>query len=423
MSLQKLLRAGLKPALIRLQVLPHIFYSGDLRDVPEADGLGRSEEAERRAGAALDALRFTLTRCRNLHSMDGDAVLLVLCVKICLGFGHHGGLTLVMQAESWEAARHYCQTHFVRLATVHTEAQLGPVFEVAKAVGGGVWIGLHRSGPRGWIWVDGQALTYIPWKKQNSWGSCGTIDARLPGDKKLLQRICAEPRPFICQGPVPPDRIEVDAVGTDCVFLEWDRPVAMETVQYSFNVSYAALSGSSVSKRSDSTSTSVCGLRPGSQYVFSVSTVMQTAGPEVQLDSIRPDSVSLSWTPMSSASYLHVSFSSSDGTWSGSARSPANSSRLLVTDLQPQTTYIFQLTVVSLSGPRSIPTTLYIRTCCPPRIAAFSIALWSVKGATPPLAFWLLYRFIKRRSGQKNAAEELDSAENVPASFSERSAV
>ncbi|XP_018614629.1 uncharacterized protein LOC108938525 [Scleropages formosus] len=210
--------------------------------------------------------------------MDGNAVLLALWLNLHLSFGHHHGLTLMEQAESWDVARLYCRMYFVDLAAAHTESQLGPLIEVAKAVSGKIWIGLHYSGPTGWSWVDGQVLSYNPWKKENKLGRCGTIDTRLSGDKKLLQRICMEHRPFICQGPVPPKRVDVDFVGTDCIFLKWDRPISMETVQYSFNISYSLVfQGSSASKICNSTSTSICGLSPGSEYTFSVSTVMRTA--------------------------------------------------------------------------------------------------------------------------------------------------
>uniref|UniRef100_A0A8C9RNH8 C-type lectin domain-containing protein n=1 Tax=Scleropages formosus TaxID=113540 RepID=A0A8C9RNH8_SCLFO len=171
------------------------------RKAPQA---GLEPQTHRRVGPGLThcatapphppvLIKFISENTENLFFVS-------LWLNLHLSFGHHHGLTLMEQAESWDVARLYCRMYFVDLAAAHTESQLGPLIEVAKAVSGKIWIGLHYSGPTGWSWVDGQVLSYNPWKKENKLGRCGTIDTRLSGDKKLLQRICMEHRPFICQG-------------------------------------------------------------------------------------------------------------------------------------------------------------------------------------------------------------------------------
>ncbi|XP_023658748.2 uncharacterized protein [Paramormyrops kingsleyae] len=358
-----------------------------------------------------------------------QATIWVLCHSVWWTVGHgHGQLIPVWRLESWEQARQYCQMHFVDLVVANTEEQLGTLLGNAERETGSFWIGLRYRDPSGWSWVDGKALTYSPWYRLSRRGDCGTIETSLPGAQKLLPRICMEKRPFLCQGPVPPLKIEVGFVGTACVSLSWPRPAPMQGVQYSFNVSYVSASqGSRKSYLSNSNSTIVCDLTAGDTYNFSVSTVMGRATQSdpvsvsvlmrlyppvnVMVESIGSNSVTLSWSSGSNRSCLYnVSYYSLDGSHSGFSVRPELSSHVTIGNLWSQMEYIVSIMAVSLSGAQSVPVTVFLNTC------SYSMTLAAITSHSMPFVFlmlilWLLHQIFK--TTKNDDSEEQYSRETM----------
>lgn len=162
--------------------------------------------------------------------------LLVVCHNLAVGqaISHH---FLVQRPTSWFKAREYCQKHYVDLAVLSTEEQYFTLLDATTASKMSFWLGLQRqSVSNGWKWVDGEELSYEDWYKINYVGRCASLEAMLKKDKKLLARYCDELHMFVCQGPVSPQPVRVDSVGSDRVILSWNVSAFMQMTPHYYNV-------------------------------------------------------------------------------------------------------------------------------------------------------------------------------------------
>ncbi|XP_058872813.1 receptor-type tyrosine-protein phosphatase eta-like [Acipenser ruthenus] len=181
--------------------------------------------------------------------------------------------------------------------------------------------------------------------------------------------------------PTPPGEISVDFVGNDSISLSWGKPVGIDGIKYSFNITYSC---SFWNLRNSTTASSVSivisNLRPGSEYVFNVTTVQDSAGQstpasttlytlppppgKILIDSVESNSVSLSWgSPFVIDGIPHsfiITYSCSFRGHSGSTSAPSNST--VISNLRLGCKYIFSITTVNKGG-QSTPavTSVYIK--------------------------------------------------------------
>lgn len=144
---------------------------------------------------------------------------------------------LVQRPMSWFKAREFCQRHYVDLAVLSTEEQYLTLLNATAASKVSFWLGLQRQSIfSGWRWVDGDELSYEHWYRRNYQGRCASLGAMLKKDKKLLARYCEEHHMFVCQGPVSPQPVTVDSVGSDHVILSWNVSAFMQMTPHRYNV-------------------------------------------------------------------------------------------------------------------------------------------------------------------------------------------
>ncbi|RXM94369.1 Titin [Acipenser ruthenus] len=80
----------------------------------------------------------------------------------------------------------------------------------------------------------------------------------------------------VCTKPSPPGEIKIDSVGSDSVSLCWATPLGIEGIPHSFKITFCSSDESdqdSITARSNSTVLSK--LRPGREYNFTVTTVLE----------------------------------------------------------------------------------------------------------------------------------------------------
>ncbi|KAF7665449.1 hypothetical protein LDENG_00143180 [Lucifuga dentata] len=163
-------------------------------------------------------------------------VVLVVCHGLTVG-EIMSQYSLSQRPMSWHEAQQFCQRHYVDLAVLSTEEQYFALLNTTAAQKVSYWLGLQRQSIHaGWKWVDGEALTYEHWYRKNYVGHCASLETMMKKDKKLLNRYCNEPHAFICQGPVSPQPVQVDSVGTDHVILSWNVSVFMQMISHSYIV-------------------------------------------------------------------------------------------------------------------------------------------------------------------------------------------
>ncbi|XP_030272579.1 uncharacterized protein LOC115581547 isoform X2 [Sparus aurata] len=139
---------------------------------------------------------------------------------------------------SWFQAREFCQRHYVDLIVLSTEEQYFTLLNATTASKDSFWLGLQRQSTiSGWKWVNGEELSYSQWLTENVCTChCASLEAMLKKDNKLLARYCEELHMFVCQGPVSPQAVTVDPVGSDHLILSWNISTFMQTTPHSYNV-------------------------------------------------------------------------------------------------------------------------------------------------------------------------------------------
>ncbi|XP_058879026.1 fibronectin-like [Acipenser ruthenus] len=174
--------------------------------------------------------------------------------------------------------------------------------------------------------------------------------------------------------PTPPGQLISDSVGPSSVSLSWGRPAGMDKIPHSFFISYSSsLSGHNDSITSDSNSTVISNLRPGSEYVFCVTTMHDNGGwsspvliflstspsPPGQLkaDSVETNSVSLSWGRPAGMDKIPHSFNITycSSFWGHQGSTTAASNSTVISNLKSGSEYVFNITTVQEHGGRSTP--------------------------------------------------------------------
>ncbi|XP_041092744.1 receptor-type tyrosine-protein phosphatase eta-like isoform X2 [Polyodon spathula] len=185
--------------------------------------------------------------------------------------------------------------------------------------------------------------------------------------------------------PSPPEGIRVDFVETNSVSLSWGKPVYMDEINHSFAITYSCsfwLYKNSTTVTSNSVVLSY--LRPGSEYIFNVTTVQysgaqstsasisQYTNPtppgEISVDFVGNDSVSLSWGIPDSMGKVPYSFNItySSSFWNLQNSTPASSYSTVISNLRPGSEYTFNVTTVQRNGGRSTPVSTTLYTVPPP---------------------------------------------------------
>ncbi|MGH0157628.1 UNVERIFIED_CONTAM: hypothetical protein FKN15_049979 [Acipenser sinensis] len=81
---------------------------------------------------------------------------------------------------------------------------------------------------------------------------------------------------FLYTKPSPPGEIKIDSVGSNSVSLSWGSPAGMEEIPHSFEVTYSSsVEDNPLSITAPSNSTLISKLRPGREYSFTVTTVLE----------------------------------------------------------------------------------------------------------------------------------------------------
>ncbi|MGH0130499.1 UNVERIFIED_CONTAM: hypothetical protein FKN15_038531 [Acipenser sinensis] len=180
--------------------------------------------------------------------------------------------------------------------------------------------------------------------------------------------------------PVPPSQIKIDSVGNDSVSLSWGRPSVTMQFSYSYNITFScSFWDQQDSSNATSESTVISNLRPGSEYVFNISTVQvngfwssptsislytKPSQPgEIKIDSVGNDSVSLSWGSPVGMEFPHsfnITYSCSFWGHNGSTTAPSNST--IISDLRPGSQYILKVTTVQDTGGQSTPASISLYT-------------------------------------------------------------
>ncbi|XP_042344625.1 uncharacterized protein LOC121944794 [Plectropomus leopardus] len=162
--------------------------------------------------------------------------LLVVCHDLAVGHMIQQHFQ-VQRPASWFKAREFCRRHYVDLSVLSTEEQYFSLLNATAASKVSFWLGLQRQNmSSGWKWVDGEALSYEHWFRINYGSRCASLEAMLKKNKKLLARYCDELHMFVCQGPVSPESVTVDSVGSNQVILTWNVSAFMQMTPHRYNV-------------------------------------------------------------------------------------------------------------------------------------------------------------------------------------------
>ncbi|MGH0130500.1 UNVERIFIED_CONTAM: hypothetical protein FKN15_038532 [Acipenser sinensis] len=185
--------------------------------------------------------------------------------------------------------------------------------------------------------------------------------------------------------PVPPGRIRIVSVGNDSVSLSWGRPSVTMQFSYSYNITYScSFWDQQDSSNATSESTVVSNLRPGSEYVFNITTVQvngvrssptsislytSPSPPEgIRVDFVETNSVSLSWGKPVDMDEIKHSFAItySCSFWNLRNSTTASSLSIVISNLRPGSEYVFNVTTVKGSGGQSTPASTTLYTLPPP---------------------------------------------------------
>ncbi|XP_058872853.1 tenascin-X-like [Acipenser ruthenus] len=179
---------------------------------------------------------------------------------------------------------------------------------------------------------------------------------------------------FLCTKPSPPGEIKIDSVGSNSVSLSWGSPAGMDKIPHSFKITYSSsVDDKSLSITAPSNSTLISKLRPGREYSFTVTTLLEnetqstpvsaavctkpTPPGEIKIDSVGSDSVSLSWrSPAGMDEIPHsfkVTYLSSVEDNPLSITAPSNST--VLSNLIPGREYTFTVTTELVNGIQSTP--------------------------------------------------------------------
>ncbi|XP_058872944.1 mucin-2-like [Acipenser ruthenus] len=80
----------------------------------------------------------------------------------------------------------------------------------------------------------------------------------------------------VCTKPSPPGKIKIDSVEIDSVSLSWGRPAGMKEIPHSFKITYSSSAkDNTLSITAPSNSTVISKMRPGREYSFTVTTVLE----------------------------------------------------------------------------------------------------------------------------------------------------
>ncbi|XP_041114147.1 receptor-type tyrosine-protein phosphatase eta-like [Polyodon spathula] len=155
----------------------------------------------------------------------------------------------------------------------------------------------------------------------------------------------------------------------------------MDGIQYTFSITYSSsITGYIGTTNATSNSTVISNLIPGSEYVFSVTTVQaQGSGStpasisvytnpsppgDIRIDSVETDSVSLSWgrpPGMDGIQYtFSITYSSSITGYIGTTNATSNST--VISNLIPGSKYVFNVTTVQAQGSGSTPASISVYT-------------------------------------------------------------
>ncbi|MGH0121675.1 UNVERIFIED_CONTAM: hypothetical protein FKN15_064344 [Acipenser sinensis] len=174
--------------------------------------------------------------------------------------------------------------------------------------------------------------------------------------------------------PVPPSQIKIDSVGNDSVSLSWGRPSVTMQFSYSYNITFScSFWDQQDSSNATSESTVISNLRPGSEYVFNISTVQvngfwssptsislytSPSPPEgIRVDFVETNSVSLSWGKPVDMDEIKHSFAItySCSFWDFTNSTTATSNSAVLSYLRPGSEYIFTVITVQYNGAQSMP--------------------------------------------------------------------
>ncbi|MGH0185244.1 UNVERIFIED_CONTAM: hypothetical protein FKN15_023990 [Acipenser sinensis] len=179
----------------------------------------------------------------------------------------------------------------------------------------------------------------------------------------------------------PPGEIKIDSVEIDSVSLSWSSPDNMDGIPHSFHITYSSSDKSDQdSITAPSNSTVISELRPGREYSFTVTTVLENGTQskpvstsvctkpsppgEIKIDSVESDSVSLIWdSPVGIDGILHsfkITFSSSDESDQDMTTAVSNST--VISKLRPGREYSFTVTTVLENGTQSTPVSTSVCT-------------------------------------------------------------
>uniref|UniRef100_A0A8C5HGU5 C-type lectin domain-containing protein n=1 Tax=Gouania willdenowi TaxID=441366 RepID=A0A8C5HGU5_GOUWI len=107
---------------------------------------------------------------------------------------------LVEERKTWEKALEYCREHHSDLASVASETEMMLIQSKLKnhVPSSMVWIGLH-SFQKGWLWVDGQPMTYNAWSSNEN-PVCPPLEMQCAALKTSVWEAhnCYDELPFIC---------------------------------------------------------------------------------------------------------------------------------------------------------------------------------------------------------------------------------
>ncbi|XP_012721014.2 uncharacterized protein LOC105928341 [Fundulus heteroclitus] len=207
---------------------------------------------------------------------------LVVCHGLATGqiISHY---FFVQKPMTWVKGHGFCRSHFVDLAILSTEREYFALINAIPTNKTIFWLGLHRQSS-GWKWTNGEELSYTRWYNYNYEGRCGSLEAMLKKNDKLLPRLCDEQHRIVCQGPVTPPSVTVDHVSVDQVNLSWNISAPMQMTSHYYNVTICSLVCETLSysytNGSSLMSISISNLTAATEYVIQVSAAV------VRLDNV-----------------------------------------------------------------------------------------------------------------------------------------
>ncbi|MGH0158657.1 UNVERIFIED_CONTAM: hypothetical protein FKN15_046358 [Acipenser sinensis] len=185
----------------------------------------------------------------------------------------------------------------------------------------------------------------------------------------------------VCTKPSPPGEIKIDSVESDSVSLSWDSPVGIDGIPHSFKITSCSSDESDQDTTTAvSNSTVISELRPGREYSFTVTTVLENGTQstpvstsvctkpsppgEIKIDSVEIDSVSLSLVSPDNINGIphsfYITYFSSDKSHQDSITAPSNST--VISKLRPGREYSFTVTTVLENGSQSTPVSTSVCT-------------------------------------------------------------